>query len=68
MCLLHPCTTCVLRRSKLRGGGGSFESLSLASPGRLASHSLASAADAWKVAQRGDCVLRAVWGGGRGLS
>jgi hypothetical protein len=40
LCRLHPCTTCVLRRSWLRGGGGLklFEPRSLASPGLFASH------------------------------
>ena len=40
MCRLRPCTTCVLRRSWLRGGGGLklFEPRSLASPGLFASH------------------------------
>ena len=38
LCLPHPCPTCVLRRSKLRGGGsrgGSAEPRLLASPGQL---------------------------------
>ena len=35
VCRLHPCTTCVLRRSWLHGGGGLkvFEPRLLASPG-----------------------------------
>ena len=51
LCRLHPCTTCVLRRSWLRGGGGLNRS-SL-NHGRLRHRavcfpcSLASAADAW---------------------